>query len=179
LGGWQAHLPIRTQQVRIKPVFRLSKLTDYAVVVLTQLGRAPQMADCAATIQTAPGIATATGLAEPTVAKVLKLLGQGGLVASTRGARGGYALARPLSRIPVSDVIVAVEGPIALAACVDGAVDVCECECTCPMRGRWDPVNAAIKAALSAITLADMQASTARRFAPSARLVAEPALPTA
>jgi FeS assembly SUF system regulator len=164
-------------------MFRLSKLTDYAVVVLTQLGRAPATPEPGplikvGPIQTAPGIAAATGLAEPTVAKVLKLLGQGGLVASTRGARGGYALAKPLSRIPVSDVIVAVEGPIALAACVDGAVDVCECECKCPMRGRWDPVNTAIKTALSAITLADMANAVAHRFAPS-RLVAEPTQPTA
>jgi FeS assembly SUF system regulator len=156
-------------------MFRLSKMTDYAVVVLTQLGRAPAGPDSPA-IQTAPGIATATGPAEPTVAKVLKLLGQGGLVVSTRGARGGYALARPLSRLAVSDVIVAVEGPIALAACVDGAVDVCECECKCPVRGRWDPVNAAIRNALAAISLADMQEAALPRFAVSTRLVPEPAL---
>jgi Rrf2 family protein len=77
-----------------------------------------------------------------------------GLVASLRGARGGYRLARKLDCIPVSDVIEAIDGPIALTACVDGGD--CESGCLCPMRGRWDPVNQAIRAALTAISLADM-----------------------
>jgi DNA-binding IscR family transcriptional regulator len=64
-----------------------------------------------------------------------------------------------LSDIPVADVIAAIDGPIALTACVDGAVTVCESHGVCPMRGRWDPVNDAIQSALSSITLADMQLS--------------------
>lgn len=130
---------------------RLSKLSDYAVVVLMRLEATPPGG-----VQTAPGIAQATGVAEPTVAKVLKQLGQAGLVQSTRGARGGYALARPLDQVSIADVIAAVEGPVALAACVDGATHVCECEGACQVRGRWDMVNDAIRAALAAITLADM-----------------------
>lgn len=130
---------------------RLSKLSDYAVVVLMRLE-----ATRPGGVQTAPGIAQATGLAEPTVAKVLKQLAQSNLVASTRGARGGYALARPLTQVSIADVIAAVEGPVAIAACVDGATDVCDCECSCQVRGRWDMVNNAIRQALAAITLADM-----------------------
>ncbi|MCC7283849.1 MAG: SUF system Fe-S cluster assembly regulator [Acetobacteraceae bacterium] len=130
---------------------RLSKLSDYAVVVLTRLDATP-----AGAVQTAPGIAHATGITEPTVAKVLKQLGQAGLVASTRGARGGYALARPLSQLSIADVIEAVDGPVALTACVDGATHVCECEDACQVRGRWDMVNDTIRRALAAITLADM-----------------------
>jgi len=133
-------------------VLRLSKLTDYAVVVLTRLAQVDGIA-------TSPGIAAATGIPEPTVAKVLKALAQGGLVASQRGARGGYRLARPLGAIPISDVIVALEGPIALTACVDGVQGACEAERLCPVRGRWDPVNDAIRSALSNITLADMEAN--------------------
>ena len=72
-------------------------------------------------MQTSPGIAATTGIPEPTVAKVLKTLAAGGLVASQRGARGGYRLLRPLSAIPVADVIAAVDGPIALTACVEGS----------------------------------------------------------
>ncbi|WP_431281554.1 SUF system Fe-S cluster assembly regulator [Humitalea sp. 24SJ18S-53] len=131
-------------------MLRLSKLTDYAVVVMTRL-------DDLGGAASAPGLAAATGIAEPTVAKVLKVLAQSDLVISTRGAQGGYRLARPLSSMPLSDVIVAVDGPIALTACVDGAIGGCDAEATCPVRGRWDPVNAAVRAALSAITLADLQ----------------------
>ena len=131
-------------------MLRLSKLTDYAGVVLVRLSGGGD-------IQTSPGIAAATGIPEPTVAKVLKALAAAGLVASQRGARGGYRLTRPLGAIPVSEVIAAIDGPIALTACVDGGSGQCEVERTCPVRGRWDPVNEAIQQALSAITLADMR----------------------
>lgn len=145
-------------------MLRLSKLTDYAVVVLVRLSREEG-------VQTSPGIAVATGIPEPTVAKVLKTLAAGGLVVSQRGARGGYRLMRPLASIPVADVIAAVDGPIALTACVDGSATECESQALCPMRGRWDPVNEAIQQALLAITLADMQeASIPRAFRVPPRL---------
>jgi FeS assembly SUF system regulator len=138
-------------------MLRLSKLTDYAVVVLVRLAGMEG-------VQTSPGIAAATGIPEPTVAKVLKTLAAGDLVASQRGAKGGYRLNRDLAAIPIADVIAAVDGPIALTACVDGALTSCESQRLCPMRGRWDPVNAAIHNALSRITLADMQASPVPAF---------------
>jgi len=141
-------------------VLRLSKMTDYATVLLTQLGRGAGPPG----VQTTPALAAATGLPEPTVAKVLRLLSQAEVVVSQRGARGGYALARPLGQIAVADVIAAVDGPIALTACVDGAAGGCEVESLCPVRGRWDPVNAAIRAALGTITLADMDRAAAESF---------------
>ena len=141
-------------------MLRLSKLTDYAVVVLVRLS----LTDA---VQTSTGIAGATGIPEPTVAKVLKALAGGSLVASQRGAHGGYRLARPLTAIPIADVIAAIDGPIALTACVEGGSGDCDSQSLCPMRGRWDPVNDAIHHALSTITLADMQdASFARAFPP-------------
>jgi Rrf2 family protein len=94
---------------------------------------------------------------EPTVAKVLKALAGANLVASQRGAHGGYRLARPLDTISVADVISAVDGPIALTACVDGGAGGCDVQSMCAVKGRWDLVNAAIRGALTAITLADMR----------------------
>jgi len=139
-------------------MLRLSKLTDYAVVVLVRLSSGEA-------VQTSPGIAASTGIPEPTVAKVLKALAGSGLVASQRGARGGYRLQRTLAAIPVSDVIAAIDGPIALTACVDGAASACESSSLCPVAGRWDPVNEAIQSALNGITLADMQdAAVPRAF---------------
>jgi len=136
-------------------MFKLSKLTDYAVVVLVRLSRE----SC---VQTSPGIAASTGIPEPTVAKVLKILAGGGLVTSQRGARGGYILSRRLADIPVADVIAVVDGPIALTACVDGGG--CDSHRFCPMHGRWDPVNAAIETALRGISLAEMEAALPRAF---------------
>jgi Rrf2 family protein len=128
-------------------MFRLSKLTDYAVVVMVRLSRS-------ADVQTSPGIALATGIPEPTVAKVV----------SQRGARGGYRLGRPLAAIPVAEIIQVLDGPIALTSCVDGGG--CDSATLCPMHGRWDPVNDAIRAALHGISLADMEASMPRAFRP-------------
>jgi FeS assembly SUF system regulator len=155
-------------------VLRLSKLTDYAVVVMARLAHDGAGPD--GRVQTAPGLSMATGIAEPTVAKVLKSLGHAGLVDSVRGARGGYRLTRPLAEVPLSEVIVAVDGPIALTACVDGGNGSCEAESICAVRGRWDPVNHAIRNALSGITLADLAGPAPRRrtvTAPAAALVAE------
>ena len=144
-------------------MLRLSKLTDYAVVVLIRL--AAQQSACGSGVQTSPGISSATGVPEPTVAKVLKALGSAELVMSTRGARGGYRLAKPLEAISIADVIAAIDGPIALTACVDGSSTACEVQGLCAVRGRWDLVNDAIHQALTSITLADMRdASVPRAF---------------
>ena len=150
-------------------MLRLSKLTDYAVVVLVRLAQGEADGD---RVQTSPGVAASTGIPEPTVAKVLKVMAQEGLVASQRGARGGYRLTRPLAAIPISDVITAIDGPIALAACVEGGG--CGSENLCPIRGRWDPVNDAIRDALAGISLAEMQSSVPMRLRPPARVAATP-----
>ncbi len=137
-------------------MLKLSRLTDYAVAALVRLG----MADG---VETSPGIAASIGVPEPTVAKVLKALAGHGLVVSTRGARGGYRLGKPLAEIPVSEVIFAIDGPIALTSCVEGAGVTCESLSLCPVAGRWDPVNEAIRNALSHISLADMAAASMPR----------------
>ncbi len=144
-------------------MLRLSKLTDYAVVVLIRLcegDRLPLDRDGRDCVQTSPGIAACTGIPEPTVAKVLKALASAGMVSSQRGARGGYRLVRPLNAISVADVITAVDGPIALTACVDGSSACCDVQSVCAVKGRWDLVNTAIQQSLSAISLADLRAAS-------------------
>lgn len=133
-------------------MLRLSRLTDYAVVVLVKLARSGG-------VTTSTSLAAETGIPEPTVAKVLKALAGGGLVASQRGARGGYRLGLSLDAISITRVIAAIDGPIALAACVDGGVGGCQAETLCPIRGRWDIVNTAIRTTLDGITLAHMEAT--------------------
>lgn len=137
-------------------MLKLSRLTDYAVAALVRLSTAEG-------VETSPGIAAGIGVPEPTVAKVLKALAGSGLVTSTRGARGGYRLGKPLAEIAISEVIFAIDGPIALTSCVEGAGVTCESQALCPVAGRWDPVNEAIRDALSHISLADMAASATPR----------------
>ncbi len=133
-------------------MFRLNRLTDYGVVVLTQMSRNP------AELHTAPQISQETGVPLPTVAKLLNALAHEDLIESHRGATGGYTLNRPAEEITVAEIIQALEGPIALTACVEGSPDDCGVASLCPMRGNWDRVNKAIYGALSEVTLADMAA---------------------
>jgi len=134
-------------------MFRLNRLTDYAVVVMAQ------MAQDGEEMRTALQIAQSTGVPQPTVAKLLNALAKDALVSSHRGATGGYTLSRPADQITVAEIIQALEGPIALTACVDGSGGHCDVETFCPMRGNWDKVNKAIHGALSQVTLADMSIS--------------------
>lgn len=131
-------------------MIKLSKLTDYAVVVLAQMARDEGR------VHNASGISCATGLPEPTVAKVLKLLTKGGLVTSSRGMNGGYQLLKAPDNINMASVVVALEGPVLLTACVDGAEECCSHSSTCALKGRWNPVNAAIANALENVSLSQM-----------------------
>ncbi len=134
-------------------MFRLNRLTDYAVVVMSQ------MADKGGEVRKAPEIARDTGVPLPTVAKILNALTKADLVTSHRGAAGGYTLSRGAEDIAVSHIIEALEGPIALTACVEGAPDICEVESLCPMRGHWNKVNTAIRDAQDQVSLAEIAVS--------------------
>ena len=118
-----------------------------------------QMAQGGEALRTAQDISHDTGVPLPTVAKILNALARESLISSHRGAAGGYSLERQPAEITVADIIQAIEGPIALTACVDGTTGQCEVENLCPMRGNWDKVNQAIRGALSEVTLADMSLS--------------------
>jgi len=131
-------------------LIRLSKLTDYAVVMLSH------MAMREGEVYTTARLAERSSVPEPTAAKILKLLARASLLVSQRGSNGGYELARPAASITVAEIIVALDGPIALAACVEGSSDHCGVERLCAMRGNWNRVNRAIRDALEDITLADM-----------------------
>jgi len=131
-------------------MFKLNRLTDYAVVVMSRMAHRPGV------VWTAPRISQDTGVPLPTVAKMLNALTHGALITSLRGAAGGYRLNRPAEEITVAEIVQVLEGPIALTACVDGAAGACDVESLCPMRGNWDKVNQAIQRALGEVTLADM-----------------------
>ena len=133
-------------------MIRLNRLTDYAVVVLDR------MADAPGEVLTAPQLADQSAVPLPTVAKLLKILTRDGIVVSHRGASGGYRLSRAPDDVSVAEIIRALEGPISLTSCVDGATGNCDVESLCPMRGNWDKVNAAIRDALESVTLAEMAA---------------------
>jgi FeS assembly SUF system regulator len=130
-------------------MLRLSKLTDYATVILSF------MAKDKIQVHAAMEIATVTGIALPTVSKILKLLVNADVLLSTRGAKGGYVLSKLPEQINVAMVINALEGPIALTEC-SISHQGCEQASGCDILGSWGLINQTIHNALESVTLADL-----------------------
>lgn len=130
-------------------MLRMSKLTDYGTVLLAYMAREPER------LFSAQELAEKTQLAAPTVAKLLKALGKAGLLDSQRGAHGGYALARAPADISAVDIIDAIEGPVALTECATGH-STCNIEAGCGVGHNWQRINAGIRNALKAVTLAEL-----------------------
>lgn len=130
-------------------MLRISKLTDYGTVVLTYLAR-ERTRPCAVS-----EIAGAIQVAAPTVSKILKQLVREGLVVSQRGAKGGYALARPPEDISVVEVIDALEGRVGLTEC-GSEPGLCTVESQCSIRSNWQRINGAVRDALAGVSLAEM-----------------------
>jgi FeS assembly SUF system regulator len=129
-------------------MLRLTNLADYSVVVMTAAARSPDASLSAAVV------ALRTGIPAPTVAKVMGLLKRAGLLASSRGV--AFRLARTTNAISVADIVEAVDGPIALTTCQHGLVASCALEGSCAVRPHWGPINLAVRAALDAVSLADL-----------------------
>lgn len=141
-------------------MLRISKLTDYATVILARLAADP------ARRFTAGQIAGETRLAAPTVSKLLKQLQRRGLVSSTRGLHGGYLLARPALQITAAQILDALEGPMALTECA-GSESHCCIESSCLTGRAWQRVNLAIRRSLQEITLLELAGLSGANAQPS------------
>lgn len=131
-------------------MLRISKLTDYAIIVLGHMARNPQQTFAATEL------ADSAGVNVPTVSKVLKTLTRAQVLTSTRGVKGGYQLANAPEQTTVASIIYALEGPIALTECGLDNEDTCQQADSCHTRGHWNVINRAINTALESVTLADM-----------------------
>ncbi|KTR84730.1 SUF system Fe-S cluster assembly regulator [uncultured Novosphingobium sp.] len=127
---------------------RLSSMADYAVVVMAAAAR-----HCGGARVSAVQLAEETGLPAPTVQKLVSRLAGAGLLRSSRGVGGGLKLARPAAAISVADIVEAVEGPIALTACVEHGRHDCTLEGACAVRPHWPLVNEALRGALAGVPL--------------------------
>jgi len=135
-------------------MLRVTKLTDYASVVLTVLASDPDA------VLSASGLAERAGLEAPTVAKLLKPLAQAGLVDAFRGVNGGYRLARAAAEISLVDILEAMEGPLGMTECSVHA-GACGIEQSCGARANWRRINDVVADALRGVSLADMLAAPA------------------
>ena len=144
-------------------MMRLSRLADYAVVLMTHVALHHER------VHTAAKVAVATQLPAPTVARVLARLCREGLLASIRGAKGGYTLARPATTISVGTIVSALDGPVALIQCIKLGPDRCEVEAVCPSRIGLHRINAAVRKALDDVSLADIATPAVVFRAPAGR----------
>lgn len=130
-------------------MIRITKQTDYGIVLLTYLAAHPDRSF------NAPELAAEARLPLPMVSKILKLLAKEALLVSHRGVKGGYSLSRTPGEISMAEIVAALEGPIAITECVSVDSD-CTHEALCPARGNWHRINEAVRAALEGISLAEM-----------------------
>ncbi|MFQ5519391.1 MAG: SUF system Fe-S cluster assembly regulator [Mariprofundus sp.] len=142
-------------------MLRLTKLTDYGILLMTKMAASEQDRFSAAEL------AEVTHIPSPTVSKILQMLLHEGLLDSTRGAKGGYRLTRPSGEINVRDVINVFEGSIALTECNLEDGGACDQHEICSTSTNWKRINHAVGQALQDISLADM---TEQDFVPVFRL---------
>jgi FeS assembly SUF system regulator len=130
---------------------RLTSLSDYAVVLLAAAARHPAGARLSATL-----LAKETGIPLPTAQKLTGRLAAAGLLATARGAGGGFQLTRSAADVSLADIVEAVEGPIAMTTCVDTARHDCALEGSCAVRPHMGIVNSAVRGALQGVSLASL-----------------------
>jgi Rrf2 family protein len=132
---------------------RLSSLADYAVLLMRSAAL-----HCGGARANAAGLAAETGLPMPTAQKLVSLLVRAGLLKATRGGGGGIKLARPAAAITLADIVEAVDGPVAITACLESPGGDCALAAPCAIRPNWHVVNAAVRGAFAQVTLASLLA---------------------
>jgi Rrf2 family transcriptional regulator, iron-sulfur cluster assembly transcription factor len=133
---------------------KLSSIEEFGLRCLVRVGRAG--ADGSVTISE---LARSEGISEPNVAKMMRRLRTAGLVQSTRGQSGGYALARPADRINLGEALAALGGRLYEASFCDthaGVGRLCTHMPDCSIRSVWRMVQRAVDDVLEKITLKDL-----------------------
>ena len=136
-------------------MLRLTKKADYGLMALKYLAEQPGAGAQSPAAQSAKDIAQAYHIPPPLLAKILQTLARAGLLVSHAGTNGGYALARPASKISAFEVIRAIDGPLFITSCITihGSCDLAgHCTIKEPLR----KVNDSIKELLSNIFISDL-----------------------
>ena len=127
---------------------------EYGVRLMVQLGR-----HYGAGPASLAEIAAVEDMPRAYLEQLAFVLRDAGLVVSTRGAHGGYELARPPAAIPMSEVLRALEGPLAPMICATdepGHDLACDRTSSCTVNLLWIRVRDAVAGALDGVTLADL-----------------------
>jgi FeS assembly SUF system regulator len=129
-------------------MLQLSKIADYAVVVMLEL-----CVPDSDRLHTARTLSIQTTLPLPTVEKVLKQLKKAGLLDSQRGLCGGYRLNRRPIDISLLQIIEAIEGPVSLTTCSLPEAINCSTHSVCRVGPHWPLINQSIAKVLHGLKL--------------------------
>lgn len=132
-------------------MLRISATTDYALRAAAEL--ASRSADGSPV--TAKAIAAAQAIPMRYMSEILNDLRRHGLVASRRGANGGWWLAKPAARVTIADIIDAVQGPLAQVA-GNAPEELCHQESARSIQQLWMNLHRDIRQILDSMTLADL-----------------------
>lgn len=132
-------------------MIRISKLSDYALVIMGYMGKNPDY------VAQTSDIALNTHISKPTAAKILKRLAKHNLLESIRGTSGGYKLTKAPSSISVANIIEIIEGPMAIMDCSLGQ-EHCAMYSNCGINAPWVQINRVIIKSLDTIKVSDLQA---------------------
>ena len=135
---------------------RLTTFTDYSLRLLMHLAAAPEGR------ATIAEVAEAYGISENHLVKVAHLLGQHGLLVTTRGRKGGLRLAQPAEEIRIGRVVRLTEHGDAAPDCLDGACATCRITPACRLPGMLAEAMRAFYAVLDGHTLAEAMRNPAR-----------------
>ncbi len=144
-------------------MLRLTKKADYGLMALKYLAEHPQPAALSA-----KDIAEAYHIPPQLLAKILQRLAKVGLVRSTAGMNGGYALQKDAYSITVFEVVRAIDGPLFLTACTSGAKP-CDLTDSCTIKEPMAKVNESITSLLKGIRIGDLVDSDSHRAGPDAK----------
>jgi Rrf2 family protein len=131
-------------------VLQISRKIDYGLRAMIHLAGLP-----AGRIASLQDLSSTLTLPREFLAKILKQLAAKGLVRPTRGAHGGYQLARPAGSVSFLEVIEAVEGPVQLNVCLDHK-DRCDVSGSCTMYHVWKSGQERMLEVYRKTTLADL-----------------------
>jgi len=148
---------------------RLTNAADYAIRAMLHMACLPEEG-----VALRSDIARIHGIPSSFMAKILRSLVKAGLLRSTRGVHGGFALARPTTEISLLDVVEAIEGPLGIVDCTQ---EPCACELAdeCPAQPVWANVQTQIASVLSSAKLEDLVSAPRRRRPGLVTIEREPA----
>ena len=140
-------------------MFKLNKMTDYAIVCICILSKKNSK------FVNAQEISLESGLSLSTVQKLMKLMcSKSDFIITLRGSNGGYRLTKSASDISIINIIEMMDGPLSLTACVDGNHEKCESRKTCFLEGNWNKINMVIRDTLQSYSIDDLMSPDPMQF---------------